>query len=167
MHRMLQSPALTESAGWSKRCPHTWWCHMLQVAPLGLGGDSVDQFCRPTIPVRSWELRSTDFLRWVLIQDQPFISYDDWWGFGFWKYQKQWFTTGGLQPPFFSSRSGAQEVGLAESSEQSLRGLSKGTVLDFHLHCMYGRKEGSSSKVNTVETTELLCFLLENLTPLT
>lgn len=74
---------------------------------------------------------------------------------------------GGLQPPFFGSRSGAQEVGLAEFSEQSLRGLSKGTVLDFHLHCVYGRKEGSSSKVNTVETTELLCFLLENLTPLT
>lgn len=163
MHRTQQSPAFTESAGWSKRCPHTWWCHMLQAAQLGLGGDSVDQFCRLAILISSWELRSTDFLHWVLIQDQPFISGDDRWGFGFWKYQKQWFIVGGLQPP--SSRSGAQEVGSAES-ELSLKGLSKGIVLDFHLYHVCGRKEGSSSKANTWRL-QSCCFLLENLTPLT
>lgn len=162
MHRMLQSPALTESAGWSKRCPHTWWCHMLQVAQLGLSGDSVDQFCRPAILVRSRELRSTDSLRWVLIQDQPFISYDDRWGFGFWKYQKQWFITGGLQPPFLSSRSGAQEVGSAESLEPQ-----QGGSPEFSPSPRGWKGGGLSAKVNTAQTTELLCFLLENLTPLT
>lgn len=71
---------------------------------------------------------------------------------------------GGLQPPSF--RSGAQEVGSAESSELSLKGLSKGTVLDFHLYHVFGRKEGSSSKVNTWRL-QSCCFLLENLTLLT
>lgn len=36
---------------------------MLQVAQLGLGSDSVDQFCRLAILVSSGELHSIDFLR--------------------------------------------------------------------------------------------------------
>lgn len=83
---MQWSPALGESeprAGWSKRGPHTWGGHMFQVAQLGLGGDSVGEFCGLAALVSGRQLCSSDFLHGVLVQDQPFVSDDDWWGFVF------------------------------------------------------------------------------------
>jgi len=56
---------------------------MFQVAQLGLAGDSVDEFRRLAVLVGGQQLCSRDFLHRVLVQDQPFIGDDDWWGFVF------------------------------------------------------------------------------------